>query len=429
MAARNNSHTDVVKFLGVFASRVSLVAACQWDSAASVRRFVSCGDAGGSCPLHWCCEEPGESGAWLSLLAAKLGTAVDRVEVVKALLAAGADANTTNKERLTPVQLSVANKHEEVIKLFQDSEGLYFYEVVCLYKLFHLQFVSFDHLVVDGLPALKHACLNGRLKYIAPMVEHCLAEGRAATGSFAAVGSALVGRSDLVLACVAAWPECVHEVAEELTAGGMFARRGVLAGCAEGVRDTVQLAAAVSTALAPPRGLPSSRVANVHICGEPGAGKSMTLTALQATIDWSALFSSPSRVPLKDIPKVEGRTVGMESCTKKILIDSKEVIINFHDYGGQINFQVNHASHLDAPHSVYLVVVPLWSKLTEPERPYGIDEICRSYDYWLRFIYTVTAVRPLKCVTVVNFVRNAKPELLRQVLEFIDNIQKDFNRY
>ena len=276
----------------------------------------------------------------LSGMATKLGTAAPHREaVVKALLAAGADANVTNKAGMTPINLATTNKHVEEVKVLQAAKGLMYYEIVCLFNLFHMPFVNLDAALIDGRSALKHACVHGRTAYILPMVQHCLAKGAHVTGSFAAVGSALIDRPDLVLACLAAWPECMREVTEELNSRVFSRRQSVLVGLTK--NSAVQLAAAVTTALVPPRGLPGTRVANVHICGEPGAGKFMTLQALRRTVSCSWLKSLPKSEELPHIDKEDGRTLGMESCEENVVVDDMPIKINLYDYGGQVYLRVS----------------------------------------------------------------------------------------
>ena len=99
----------------------------------------------------------------------------------------------------------------------------------------------------------------------------------------------------------------------------------------------MQLAAAVTTALVPPRGLPGTKVANVHICGEPGAGKSMTLQALRRTLSCPSWRKSPPKIEeLPHIDKEDGRTLGMESCEENVVVDDMPIKINLYDYGGQV---------------------------------------------------------------------------------------------
>jgi hypothetical protein len=155
-------------------------------------------------------------------------------------------------------------------------------------------------------------------------------------------------------------------------------------------------------------------VANVHICGEGYAGKSMTKNALLKSISSSPairLFSSE----LPDIALEDGRTLGMASTlleTGGVL--TKRVRVLIQDYGGQEAFRVNHASYLSAPNSVYLLVVPLWdmrpqqgSPSESVDKPMPLNYIVEKYGEWLKFINSVVpeSAGKVQCITVLNFAR------------------------
>jgi hypothetical protein len=156
-------------------------------------------------------------------------------------------------------------------------------------------------------------------------------------------------------------------------------------------------------------------VANVHICGEGYAGKSMTRQALIKCFNSSLglFFLSPA---LPDIHLEQGRTLGMVSASfdRAAWLRGPTTRVRIHDYGGQEAFRGNHASYLSAPNSVYLLVVPLWdmrpqegNKSKHVDAPMELDYIVEKYRDWLKFINSVVpeSTKKVQCVTVLNFAR------------------------
>ena len=135
---------------------------------------------------------------------------------------------------------------------------------------------------------MKHACKNDHLDCLLPLIEYCLDKGRLVSGEYTAVGSALIGRSDLLIECLKIWPETADEILRELNSRTLH-RSGLFLKYADS--EVVKLAAAMATALVPTQSTERiTSVANIHICGEPGAGKSTTFKTLQDTIDWRQRF-------------------------------------------------------------------------------------------------------------------------------------------
>jgi hypothetical protein len=198
---------------------------------------------------------------------------------------------------------------------------------------------------------------------------------------------------------------------------------------------------AVSVAASAVQGRGALTVANVHICGEGYAGKSMTRQALMKCFNSSTgLFLSS---PLPDIPLEDGRTLGMVSASleRAAWLSGGTVRVLLHDYGGQEEFRANHAAHLAAPNSVYLLVVPLWDKRPKADdsnqsvnKPMELKHIVRAYRRWLKFIYSVVSESEagVQCITAVNFAeqyKNARGEQkLKEAVDALRTVSDDFKR-
>jgi hypothetical protein len=113
-------------------------------------------------------------------------------------------------------------------------------------------------------------------------------------------------------------------------------------------------------------------VAVVHICGKQTAGKSV-VTHWIADILFNHITNMFSVVDSSHvIDLTRGRTRGIE--TRCIRSEGGKKVLYLYDYGGQAEFQINHASHLASANSAYVIVVPWWNfgkfgASREPERP------------------------------------------------------------
>jgi hypothetical protein len=265
-----------------------------------------------------------------------------------------------------------------------------------------------------------------RAKYLAPGKEtekqwlrehfHELGDGR-----FATVTAAFVNGADVALKCLHRWPEQAAEILHECALGvlpvvqpGCLGQRLLDNRANGGTPQDVIAIHAVSAAASAVHGRGALTVANVHICGEGYAGKSMTRQALLECFNSSfGLFLSSA---LPDIPLEEGRTLGMvcESLDRSVWLSELTTRMRIHDYGGQEAFRVNHTSYLAAPNSVYLLVVPLWdmrpqegNKSRRVDEPMDLDYIVEKYRDWLKFINSVVpeSTGKVQCITVLNFAR------------------------
>jgi hypothetical protein len=227
------------------------------------------------------------------------------------------------------------------------------------------------------------------------------------------VVAAFFDEVEMALQYLRRWPDQAAEVLRDCSIGMM--RRGclgqrMLENRASGgpPQDVIAIHAVCAVASAV-QGRGALTVANVHICGEGYAGKSMTRQALMKCFNSSSRLLQSSALP--DIPLEEGRTLGMvsEPLERAAWLSRDSVRVLFHDYGGQEEFRANHAAHLAAPNSVYLLVVPLWDKRPGPnhDKPMVLEYMVEKYRSWLKFINTIVPASQHKaqCVTVLNFAR------------------------
>jgi hypothetical protein len=240
-------------------------------------------------------------------------------------------------------------------------------------------------------------------------------------GAYRAVTAAILNETITAVTCLRRWPDQAAEVLRECSLGALpVVRPGCLGQRLLDNRATggpprhVVAIHAVSAAASAVQGRGALAVANVHICGEGCAGKSMTKIALLKTISSSSAIRLVSS-ELPDIALVDGRTLGLSST----LLDTggwlkKRVRVVIQDYGGQEAFRVNHAAYLSAPNSVYLLVVPLWDMRPQEgnpseriDKPMALDYIVDKYRDWLKFINSVVpeSARKVQCITVLNFAR------------------------
>lgn len=249
--------------------------------------------------------------------------------------------------------------------------------------------------------------------------------------------SLVIGNTELVLKCLRRWPEQCADIAKESSAGvwpvskpGCLYQRiqeVTVQGLSFSNLHAIHAAMAVAAAV---QGRGDMTVANVHICGEGYAGKTMTRKALQKSLN------TPSRLllgyALKDLGLEEGRTLGMVSEAMELRSDAVRVLL--HDYGGQQEFRANHAAHLASPNSVYLLVVPLWDKRLGPnhDKPMELDIIVETYASWLKFINTIVPASEHKaqCITVLNFIRKFQGQTrmhsIETVVERLSDVQQSY---
>jgi hypothetical protein len=220
-------------------------------------------------------------------------------------------------------------------------------------------------------------------------------------------------KAECALQYLRRWPDQAAEVLRECSLGivrpGCLGQRLLDNRASGGPPQDVIAIHAVSAAASAVQGRGALTVANVHICGEGYAGKSMTRQTLMRC------FNSSSRLllssPLPDIALEDGRTLGMvsESLERAAWLSGDTVRVLFHDYGGQEEFRANHAAHLAAPSSVYLLVVPLWDKRPGPNhnKSMELEYMVEKYRTWLKFINTIVPASEHKaqCITVLNFAR------------------------
>eukprot|EP01038_Epipyxis_sp_PR26KG_P006848 gene6848-9375_t len=146
---------------------------------------------------------------------------------------------------------------------------------------------------------------------------------------------------------------------------------------------------------------------NIHLCGNPLAGKSVVFYWLQKCLKeldyfWKtkSWFKDYKYIPVDD----SGRSRGMESA----LVMSKGVInqstsrstsdvdstsnrlCNFilRDYGGHYEYLISHCDFLKMEDSFYIIMLPLCNASIDPPAPFSQDKIIEDYLFWLRFIYT-----------------------------------------
>jgi hypothetical protein len=242
--------------------------------------------------------------------------------------------------------------------------------------------------------------------------------GPDSNGAYRAMIAALINETDVALTCLRRWPDLAAEVLRECSAGAPPVRRhGFLyqrlsdhSAKSGPPVDVIAIHAVKATASAV-QAMSALTVAHVHICGEGCAGKSETTLSLQEGFHRSVRGSLPkSRDPIP----LRNRTLGMVSATldRPAWLTADTVRVLFHDYGGQEEFRANHATHLAAPSSVYVLVVPLWDmrpKQGQSDVPtdkfMDIKVIEYTYTHWLKFITTVIPedIEKAQCITVLNF--------------------------
>lgn len=270
-------------------------------------------------------------------------------------------------------------------------------------------------------------------------------------GSYSAVAATMLSNVDQALQCLQEWPQYAEEVIKERHNGTWpGSRMGVLRTIIKKAREYPyiyiherEVVDAVTLAAKAIHGTIKLNVINVHLCGEGYAGKTKTKLSLLKTLDVSDLgaYLLPSTLPTTE--ENERRTLGMERAAKDCKsADGAPVRVLIHDYGGQVEFRANHATHLRVPNSVYVVVVPMWDLRPGPTHNSRMDRkfMLDNYKNWLKYIYTIasgsvegTAQQANSgvphIITVVNFASFSKsrPHELGSVLRDLTAIQTKFN--
>jgi hypothetical protein len=223
-------------------------------------------------------------------------------------------------------------------------------------------------------------------------------------GAYRAATALFFDKANAAVRSLRLWPEQVPEFARQLQPRGKLFR---LVGMKKGKTGNSLAARVVDAVLSAVHGNVALKVANVHLCGEGCAGKTMTRVALMKCFDKPATFRLMKA--LSDIPIMTRRTLGMEFVAQKRVVEisgcgREPLHLLYHDYGGQEEFRANHAAHLAAPNSVYLLVVPLWNPKTN--QPMDLVDAVEKYRNWLKLINTVASKSgTAKCITVLNFAR------------------------
>eukprot|EP01032_Pedospumella_encystans_P007904 gene7904-9422_t len=262
----------------------------------------------------------------------------------------------------------------------------------------------------------------------------------------------MLNNVDLSLECMQEWPQYAAEVIKQRRDGNTLLRSGfgVLRTIVyEARKDPATLdrnTAAIAAVTAVAEAIQSTKILNlinVHLCGEGYAGKTKTKLSLLETLnvgDWGAR-RLPSTLPVT--VENERRTLGMDrtdvDCTG---LDNEPVRVLIHDYGGQVEFRANHATHLRASNSVYVVVVPLWDLRPGASHNTQMDRklILEHYKNWLKYIYTIAsgtiddakkanATVPV-IITVVNIFAtrfNTHQSELKVILDDLNAAQISFN--
>jgi hypothetical protein len=225
------------------------------------------------------------------------------------------------------------------------------------------------------------------------------------------VTAAFFNAPEVALKCLRRWPDLTAEVLRECSSGCLNQRLQYNRASGGAPQDVIAIHAVTAAASA----LQSNGaliVANVHICGEGYAGKTMTRQALMKSLNSSSSLLLPSQLP--NIHLVNGRTRGMvsEALVISAWLTTDPVRVLLHDYGGQEEFQANHAAHLAAPNSVYLLVVPLWDVRPKPDQTdvpaaklMNRKELKTRFEIWLKIIASVASegIEKAQCITVLNF--------------------------
>ena len=141
----------------------------------------------------------------------------------------------------------------------------------------------------------------------------------------------------------------------------------------------------------------------------------MLNNAILETINYSTFIFGTNRV-LENIIRHENinddkGTIGLEINDKSIKLNNNNILIKLHDYGGQLDYQVNHSNYLGISNSIYIIIIPLWdmnpnsinynSKITE-------SQIKLKYEHWVKFICSISKSECPIIITIINFISKFK---------------------
>ena len=158
----------------------------------------------------------------------------------------------------------------------------------------------------------------------------------------------------------------------------------------------------------------------IHLCGDSRAGKTTLRESLRHCIrNKFGSFTLPPPVTLENLEN----TIGLEKHNISSKSHSKEVFVVY-DYGGEMEYHVNHGRHLaSGGGSIYIVVIGMAEVLDNNDiRPRGDQDkreckhLLNRYKYWLRFINSV-AEPGSQVMTVLNFKSVASANFCRMVEE------------
>lgn len=263
-------------------------------------------------------------------------------------------------------------------------------------------------------------------------------------GEYSSIAAALVGDRALALKLLRRWPQQAAHILREYSGSyRLLSRDTCSARCviADPIECTVstpfRLAThALGAAAAAIHATGHVDVGNVHLCGDGYAGKSTIAESLaRAYGSTTRLFLGtpiPATMPAE-------RTLGMVCrAVESSPWFGNASRISIHDYHGQAIYNVNHAAHLTAPNSVYLLVVPLWDMRPSPthdgpvNKPMALSEIADKVMYWLKFLNTVvpSTERKAPCITVLNFARQLQgasgQSAVDTAVSLLESVQRRF---
>lgn len=128
---------------------------------------------------------------------------------------------------------------------------------------------------------------------------------------------------------------------------------------------------------------------HIHVVGDGKAGKTVAVKCLlkifRQQYDDGGI---DQRVYLHP----DSRTRGIKSTTVLVRKQNRHFNYIVHDYGGQEEFQINHARYLSAENSIYILVLPLFKVADKEDQKEGeipAEKIAKQYEYWAKFIYSV----------------------------------------
>eukprot|EP01031_Cornospumella_fuschlensis_P026916 gene26916-32526_t len=133
----------------------------------------------------------------------------------------------------------------------------------------------------------------------------------------------------------------------------------------------------------------SSSSLTVHVCGQKLAGKSTLTSWLVSQLEQQpSVFGPLARLTVsaksKDIIPFSDRTPGMVSHRVQGKTGEQFTV---HDYGGHEEYWMTYRQFLNAPSSVYIVVLPRVEKRSDTEHcPFKVSALAAQYEAWLNLI-------------------------------------------